>query len=416
MSNSNNTTRLMSWNTHSLISRFSLCEYFSKNEFEKVAVSPLDKFISKCRDRLLEFSLVFHKDLYNRLGLGHPDGRKVESLETIGDFIRIFRLNPQTQFHHVRVYRLEELSPGTGHDVSREGPPGHSYIPVEVGAEIPVFEIICAYSDEPDWGMDQNIFSVREYGLANPPFGPVKGMSSQAPFHMGFPHESRLAYWIVPSLGRSLVSTRVRMCLGLSEIAFAQGMDYWGWRFAAWAAHYLQDITCPVHCMPIPVAPKALIVNLMMNPSPTKFFKKCRDLFRNRHGLFEASVCYLMNKSVKQDSDRRLIDVLLFASDGLDANVDSVIRSASETPHNLAPKIIDFLVNLYSYPVVDQPERYVNPEGEFLINGLLEEAITKRPQFYDGFVDSVCKCLEQAGRVTRFVIVTSRRGAQHDSW
>ena len=45
---------------------------------------------------------------------------------------------------------------------------------------------------------------------------------------------------------------RVHQFSGLAELAFRTGHPYWGWRFAGWALHYVQDLTQPYHARVLP--------------------------------------------------------------------------------------------------------------------------------------------------------------------
>ncbi len=118
------------------------------------------------------------------------------------------------------------------------------------GETVSPSQVFATFSDEPDWGMDQNLYPIREYGYGPAPFGAETGKSSQAPFHMAFLHENPIVTALVPDLRRSFMEQRIRVSFALARTAFAHRVDYWGWRFAAWAAHYLQDLTQPYHARP----------------------------------------------------------------------------------------------------------------------------------------------------------------------
>lgn len=69
---------------------------------------------------------------------------------------------------------------------------------------------------------------------------------------MGFYNESPLVYLASPSLKRCYPEMRALMFSALSRFAFIHGDDYWGYRFAGWGLHYMQDLTMPYHASVMP--------------------------------------------------------------------------------------------------------------------------------------------------------------------
>ena len=102
------------------------------------------------------------------------------------------------------------------------------------------------WEDSPsEWG--------KRYKLGKLPFGnPALDFNTQAPFHMGFYHQSWLIYRAAPFVARTYPMVRVHQFMGLSRLAFGANHAYWGWRFAAMAMHYVQDLTQPYHASLLP--------------------------------------------------------------------------------------------------------------------------------------------------------------------
>jgi hypothetical protein len=136
---------------------------------------------------------------------------------------------------------------------------GTSYLALSPGEEVPALEVVATAADEPDRGLDLGLFEDggtdfgRRAGFGRQPFGnPALEFSSQAPFHMGFFHESALVEAVAPWLRRTYPEHRIHLYRSLSAQAFGSGHAYWGWRFAGWALHYLQDLTQPYHARAAP--------------------------------------------------------------------------------------------------------------------------------------------------------------------
>ena len=129
------------------------------------------------------------------------------------------------------------------------------------GAEVPVLDVLAAYSDEPDWGMDKEIFGQypevwrSEYAR----MGGREGKPSQAFRHMYWPEFSwRMPLRTLKSPVAKLFSPmglapdRATLFMDLSRKARAAGHPYWSVRFVANALHYLEDMAQPFHASQTP--------------------------------------------------------------------------------------------------------------------------------------------------------------------
>ena len=129
------------------------------------------------------------------------------------------------------------------------------------GAAVPVLEVLAGYSDEPDWGMDKEIFGQypeiwkEEYSR----MGGKEGTPSQAFRHMYWPEFA----WRMPvrtfkvPLGRlfspmGLAPARAAIFMDLSRKVRRAGHPYWSVRFVANALHYLEDAANPFHASQTP--------------------------------------------------------------------------------------------------------------------------------------------------------------------
>lgn len=394
----------ISWNTHCLITRLASLPRFTKNPGEPITVIPLEEFLDKCRNELSSLARLSREKIYLQLGLKPLEEPLGVGPVSVEDFFRQFRLNPSTKIGYVTVFEFEQVGAHVQHDPSREGPPGHSYIDTDLGSQIWAMDVYATYSDEPDWGMDQDVFFVTDYKLGQPPFGPISGSSSQAPFHMEFPHEQKLAYWLFPALAKSLLTSRAEMCFNLSAMAFDKKLGYWGWRFLAWATHYLQDITCPFHCRPFPPEKLKIFLSLLANPTPHGFYRALSNLIRSRHSLFEAIVNFLINDHVKKRVKSPLVQALASNAESFDGELGLVLHEVSKWPNILAPKINNLMVNLCTSPVIDELGHRIESDVNFAIAESIEKAVRQRPSIYEEFLCLVSKCLSGAAAITRFAL------------
>lgn len=156
--------------------------------------------------------------------------------------------------------------------------------------------VLATASDEPDLGLDVGLFTNNGtacgsiYGFGRQPFGnPHLDYGSQAPFHMGFYHEKKIAYFFAGFLKETYPEYRIHLYKTLSEFAFRTGHSYWGWRFAGWGLHYLGDLCQPYHSTAIPRVStlRAVWVNTLSLIGFGKAKANLVQLVSNRHLALE---------------------------------------------------------------------------------------------------------------------------------
>jgi len=157
-------------------------------------------------------------------------------------------------------------------------------------------DVLVTASNEPDYGLDIGLFVDNgteygaRYGFGEQPFGdPDLVYGSQAPFHMGFYHESQLVFLFASYLKATYPEYRIHLYKSLSEAAFAQGQDYWGWRFMGWGLHYVADLSMPYHTTVLPGYStfRMLLINLLSMLGYPKYVDDALQLVSNRHMALE---------------------------------------------------------------------------------------------------------------------------------
>jgi hypothetical protein len=146
------------------------------------------------------------------------------------------------------------------------------FLRLREGDRVALSDVVASASDEPDYGLDIGLWEDsgtlygKRYGFGKLPFGnPALEFSSQAPFHMGFFHESAIVYKAAGFLQRTYPEYRIHLYRSLASYALRTGHPYWGWRFAGWALHYVQDLTQPYHATVLPgvSVPRMLWINTL---------------------------------------------------------------------------------------------------------------------------------------------------------
>jgi hypothetical protein len=217
-------------------------------------------------------------------------------------FLKTARLNPET-----KIALVNRVLPGQANrfpkvDVASFNPyeaGGTRFILYEdvTNQTVTVHSILSTFSDEPDWGMDLNLWKNEEYGFGKQPYGKPEGTSSQAPFHITYWHENYIIQKTVPQLTQGMSLERIELFARLSKLAKKTGHEYWAYRFAAWAIHYIEDLCQPYHSNAIPFANWTYYVAFILSPHKQQIKEKATQLIANRHFAYEDFVALGLEKS-----------------------------------------------------------------------------------------------------------------------
>ena len=225
-------------------------------------------------------------------------------------------------------------------------------------------DIIATASNEPDYGMDTGLFEDndtdfgRRYGFGLQPFGnPGLDYGSQAPFHMGFYHESPLVFLFAPFLKRTYPEYRIHLFKRLSEFAFENDHDYWGWRFMGWGLHYLADLSMPYHTTVLPgySALRMLWINFLDILGISTPVDNALQLVSNRHMAIETYQRIVMERALREGSGCAIFDALNadYDAPAYDDNLPrQVLANAS---NQLARQMNRTLVKYMPYDFVSNP-------------------------------------------------------------
>jgi hypothetical protein len=326
-------------------------------------------------------------------------------IDTEGQFLALLRLNPATRFSYVRILTRNEIGPESPHDPSRSGPPlGSSYVETAIGQSLEAIEVLAAYADEPDWGMDQDLFSIADYRYGPCPFGPSSGKSSQAPFHMAFLHAHPMITRFVPGISKTFLDQRVRLFFNLSSLAFSSEHNYWGWRFLAWAVHYLQDVTAPYHASPFPVPILPLVTRFLRRPRIRGFLEANKSYLMNRHFVFEALVHMLLNTIFKSGKSHPFSEALIDEGRYPETRLRQTMENSTRVVVGLARSIDAMTRMVVKDMPLDEPCFAFGEGFEYQLDDQFRSAEASRPALVQNFINLVAACLAEAGKVTRWGI------------
>jgi hypothetical protein len=292
-------------------------------------------------------------------------------------------------------------------------PSKHNYrfVALQPGDMIAPLHVVSTAADEPDYGLDINCWSDspsdwgKVYNFGNLPFGnPALPYSTQAPFHMGFFHESSILYTAAPFIKRTFPLLRSYQYWSLAALAFRTGHPYWGWRFAGISLHYIQDLSQPYHSRLAPGVStlKLLGANILAMAGMSGLKDDTIVLLSNRHLVvdkYQNEMIYAGSLDPKVDvMEKALAEPAKDASypawsDGYVRNV--VTKQASEYGGRISEIIADSV-----------PGKYVNdPKFDFGTQeagiNLIDVLSTAEPKAKANLDNAIAELLANFGAHTR---------------
>ncbi len=318
--------RAQAWSNHALVSFWAFRAAPDVAAAPPVAVEPLESFL-KDQEPAIE-SLLAAQETWARAHIAtyppRPDALAFRADPARDDaarrkaFVEALRIAANTKF---ALYAQRQ--PGDAQDADRvlkfsdvatlPEPPlaFYRFYRLNVGEQVAPLAVVASASAEPDFGTDINCWedSPSEWGprykFGRLPFGnPAVNITTQAPFHMGFFHQSWIVYKAAPFVARTYPLLRIHQFFGLADLAFRTGHPYWGWRFAGNALHYVQDLTQPYHASLLPGAstPRMVWTNVMAVLGFPRAKNDLIVLVSNRHFALERYQVQVVHEATRQDA------------------------------------------------------------------------------------------------------------------
>ena len=249
-----------------------------------------------------------------------------------------------------------------------------TYVSLEEGEFVAPMYVLATATDEPDYGFDLGLFEDNGsswgdiYGFGNQSFGnPNLEYGTQAPFHMGFYHESWLVFAAAPFLKRTFVEYRIHLYKTLSEYAFRKGQDYWGWRFLGWATHYLNDMSMPYHTSVLPA--KGALAMIWINVRAMLGFPRSRDnavlLLSNRHTVYEHFQWLVLREAhLSGNNDHPFLKALMHPVDNIEYDNDFPRQVAARESARVSKKHDKKLREYVPKYLVSDPDYIISHSAE----------------------------------------------------
>ena len=259
------------------------------------------------------------------------------------------------------------------------------FVAINPGDKVSVLQVVASASSEPDYGLDINCFEDnpgewgKTYGFGDLSFGnPAYTYSSQAPFHMGFFHESQIIYKAGPFIKRTFPLLRAHQYSSLAVLAFKTGHPYWGWRFTGLALHYVQDLTQPYHARLSPgeSTPRLISANVFAMIGLPSMKQNLIVLLANRHMALEQYQSQIVRNAAKAKQDTPVVLALRDSSKDTsypqwsDRYIKDVLTAQSAT---YADRVASTLIATLPAEFVSDPTKNFGNNGEVDMVGAISK-------------------------------------------
>jgi hypothetical protein len=380
----------MAWSEHPLISQPVLSSLAEARDAGMVPAESLEAFVA-AEGKKLE-GLLAEEEAWARKNLAwYPPLPESLAFRAEGGpddlrrrFCNAIRINPTVRFS---LYL--QLVPGQ----DREGRPALSpggisflrdtsdwdetvFVALKAGEMVRPVDVAVSATDEPDLlGLDIGLFSDngtdfgRSYGFGTQPFGnPNLEYGSQAPFHMGFYHESPVIFTFAGFLKKTYPEHRIHLYKRLARFAFESGHPYWGWRFTGIGLHYLADLAQPYHARALPGVSTsyAMWINTMDMMGIGGPKADAVQLVSNRHTALEKFVQIFLRRAYGQGETGNAVFSALRSAEAAPVYEDTVPRQvialrsadrADETDRILEESMPKQFVSDPTFEIGNSPER-----------------------------------------------------------
>lgn len=399
------------WSLHYLITDRALQHPAMKFTDALVPVEALEDFLKDQRQPLKKLYAEYYDWLSSHQTKRFKRMVFNPETPTTEMFLKAGRLNPTTSFALVN-----RILPGNKRahrrilfDVFFKRPQSEEsffYQAEDVSKrKVSIRSVLTTFSDEPDWGMDQHLWDVKEYGFGDQPYGPRRGMSSRAAFHMQFAHENYFVKTFAPEMLDGMVYERIELFKRLATLAFKTNHPYWGYRFVSWAVHYVQDVGQPYHAKAVPSAGLGYYLRFAASTDKKKMKAETTQMVKNRHYLYEEFVGIGLQRSYTTDNPISG-ELSQYLTDGVPfyksvTSEEDLFRLVMEEAANHSAKIDKAIIKTFGSKRTEDPSYSVeaDPNHDMLV--LINEL---KPKHAERILRETGNDFEVTGRATRTMV------------
>lgn len=380
----------LTWNEHPLISHPVVSSLAEVRDAGMVPAESLEAFLA-AEGKKVE-ALLAEEEAWARKNLAwYPPLPEALTFKAEGGpddlrrrFLNAVRINPTVKFS-LYLQLVPGQEKGERPDLNARGISflrdtsgwdSTAFVALKAGEMVRPMDVAVSATDEPDLlGLDIGLFADngtdfgRLYGFGVQPFGnPNLEYGSQAPFHMGFYHESPVIYTFAGFLKKTYPEYRIHLYKRLARFAFETGHPYWGWRFTGLGLHYLADLAQPYHSRALPGVGTsyAMWINTMDMMGIGGPKADAVQLVSNRHTALEKFVQVVLRRAYEQGETGNAVFTALRSAEEASPYEDTVPRQiialrsadrADETDKIIEESMPRQFVSDATFEIGNSPER-----------------------------------------------------------
>lgn len=237
---------------------------------------------------------------------------------------------------------------------------------------VSIFNLLAVYSSEPDWGLDREV----DTGFIAGFMGGSQGMR-----HMYYPSLSIHFPLILIPMGEA--PERAEYYTNLALRAFKEGENYWGWRYAAWALHYLQDLGQPFHT-------QQTYYKFIVLSSPVKGTTR---VTKNYHITFERFTSFLLIKELNEELPPLLMNSLIECNSlKIEGGIKDFAKEVARMSNKMSRNTFRESVNLF-------PDELMEPRKVRIDKSEAERLI--KSESFENYLELASDALCMTGDITR---------------
>lgn len=243
----------------------------------------------------------------SELSLCFKHAIRVNTRVPLSDMVQDYQMvYPQNEPAHINDFSLSDI-------LDRESSKRLTKFAKKRNLADPILvrEIIATYVDEPDFGLDINLyddnldrypyqFGTQPIGVAHVPY------VSQFLFHASTHNEAKLIKFLSPRLKENYPVYRAYLYFALAHFAKRTDHPYWSARFLSWGLHYVQDLTQPYHSKLFPEYSNEQMLFWFMKKKLgfPRDYEDAQQIIANRHLIIEHILSNLFYRGHEPYADK----------------------------------------------------------------------------------------------------------------
>ena len=251
-------------------------------------------------------------------------------------------LNPKFELvYHAPAHRRHPFLPADFVSYCRYPDRKYGFRGVPIGGEVSGSRVLIDFSDEPDWGMDEEVEEGSEAEFMG---------GSQGYRHMYYP--SGTFHLPRPFFPQGKAPERAELFYQYAREAFGNGDPYWGLRFLARAIHYLEDLANPFHT--VQISTRFLVKD--------NLYEGTVQAVKNYHFAYEDYVAYLLVQALRGEDRKEMLVAIRKAKPKKILGTRGAAKELALFSHREGACLLELSASFFGKEFLSGEPVYLDPE------------------------------------------------------